>query len=182
MGSGYVFQSCLKTIPLTRGQVTIVDDDVFDEYVQRRVRWCANKKGNRWYAVRFGEGKMLFLHRRIAQAGSGQVVDHINGDTLDNRRSNLRLCEGWQNAHNCGKRKNGASPYKGIKPGYRKDRETWKAEIQVRGQRHYLGEHDTPEEAARAYDVAALRLVGPFAGLNFPAHGLELREAAPQGL
>lgn len=103
------------------------------------------------------------MHRLLMDAGKGQQIDHANGDGLDNRRANLRFCTSSQN--NWNSKPKGNSPYKGIS---QRASGKWYAMI-CRDRKHYwLGMHDTPEEAARAYDEAAKRLHGEFARLNFP--------------
>ena len=99
----------------------------------------------------------------LVGAGRGQTVDHINGDRLDNRRANLRLCDRAQSTWNRGPR--GGRKFKGVTmlPSGR-----WQSYITARGCQQYLGLFNTAEEAAAAYDDAARRLHGEFARLNFP--------------
>ncbi len=115
---------------------------------------CANK-GN-YYAMRVvttnKKRKSLKLHREISKCPSGMVVDHINGDTLDNRRENLRIVTHQENMSNQTKRK-GSSQYRGVT--FKKDRQRWVAQIQVNGMRTYLGAFETEEEAAKAFLTAA---------------------------
>jgi hypothetical protein len=109
------------------------------------------------------------MHRLIVRAPPGMTVDHKNRDPLDNRRANLRLCDGTQNNAN-GAPGRGVSKYRGIsrRPCHARP---WRAEIQVRGKRYYLGSFATEVEAAAAYDVAAVMFFGPFAHLNLQGHG-----------
>lgn len=106
------------------------------------------------------------MHRFIAQPGRGLVVDHINGDPLDNRRSNLRVCTQGENARNRRKYRPTASIYKGVCKNASR-RNPWVAIITIRRLVIKLGVFETEESAARAYDAAALCLHGPFARLNF---------------
>lgn len=105
----------------------------------------------------------LRLHRLILDAPEGMVVDHINGDTLDNRRSNLRVCTQAQNLLNRKMHCNNRSGYKGVyhDPGCRL--RPWRAEIRSNRKRVRLGLFETPEEAHAAYVKAAHRLHGEFA-------------------
>jgi hypothetical protein len=98
----------------------------------------------------------------LLSAPPGVDVDHINRNGLDNRKTNLRLCEGWQNALNKSVRRDNRSGYKGVSRYYCK----WKATVAVSGKHFYLGLFDTPKEAADAYDKAATELHGRFACLN----------------
>jgi hypothetical protein len=95
-------------------------------------------------------------------------VDHIDGDGLNNRLENLRLATTTNNNRNQRKRtgRTYSSQYKGV--SYRQDRDTWLAAIGVDYKRVKLGTYPTEEEAAKAYDVAALQFFGEFARLNFP--------------
>ena len=107
------------------------------------------------------------IHRLLLGATNPKMqVDHINGNKLDNRKENLRLATNQQNQHNVGKRKNNTSGYKGVS-WYRK-RKKWKAAIKHNKKSIHLGYYDTPEEASRAYDKAAVEFFGEFAHLNFP--------------
>jgi len=159
-----------KTIPLTRGKVAIVDDEDYEWLNQWK--WCCS---DRMYAVR---GKIhgdklshLSMHRVILSAKEGDITDHINRDKLDNRRSNLRLCTPAESARNQNLRKDNKSGYKGVH--WHPVDKKWCAKICVHGKRTFLGNYDQVEDAARAYDQAAIELHGEFARLNFPEKGLE---------
>jgi hypothetical protein len=94
------------------------------------------------------------------------VCDHINRHGLDNRKKNLRNCTKGENNLNQGGERNSASKYKGVY--WKKDTKKWAACIKKGGKRKHLGYFDDEAEAAKAYDDAARRLHGQFAGLNFP--------------
>ncbi len=120
-------------------------------------------------------GLKLLAHRVCYAIAHGrwpsQFIDHINGDRSDNRIFNLRECSRLQN--NCNSRSFGKCGFKGVST----DKGRWRARIGVSGRKmRFLGLHDTPEAAARAYDRAARELWGDFAKLNFPD------EALPQSL
>jgi len=105
------------------------------------------------------------MHRVILDAPMNMLVDHINGNGLDNRRENLRICTNTENLRNRGKDRDNTSGYKGvvIKKGEKK----FRAQIRVNQKTIHLGSFSTPEEAARAYDDAAREYFGEFAWTNF---------------
>lgn len=156
----------MKTIPLTRGLCAIVDDEDY-EWLTMMGKWHVGS--NRcFYAVRWesrarnnGKQKKIFMHRIILPSPTG--VDHINGDGLDNRRSNLRVATAWENSLNRRKSSKATkSKYVGIGPHGRK----WRADIVFHGKRKYLGLFKTDIEAAQAYNQMARILFGEFARLN----------------
>lgn len=109
------------------------------------------------------------LHRLIMNCPKGMVVDHINGNTLDNRKQNLRICTKLQNQYNQKKHKgNRHSQYKGVT--FRKELKSkpWEAFIYKEAKHKRLGYFRTELEAAKAYDIAAKQAYGDFAKLNFP--------------
>lgn len=107
-----------------------------------------------------GKKSAVLMHRLIAGAKPGQIVDHANGDRLDNRRANLRICTHAENMRNSRGKRDGL---KGVTPRARK----FLAGICVAGRTIRLGSFATAAEAALAYDAAALRHFGEFARLNF---------------
>lgn len=126
--------------------------------------------GHRWsllpslYAVTRGKKSPLYMHRVILSAG--EMGDHISGDTLDNRRSNLRPCSPAENRRNSRVNRSSRTGFKGVTicPSGR-----FAARIRIARKDIWLGRFDSKEEAARAYDAAAVRLFGAFARPNFPS-------------
>jgi HNH endonuclease/AP2 domain len=119
-------------------------------------------------------GKSVYVHGRIMNVQPGEFVDHLDHNTLDCRRDNLRVCSKSQNAMNMKKRRGCSSIYKGV--SFEKKCGAWSANITLDYQQRYLGIFATEIEAAHAYDLAALELFGEFASLNYPAS--PIREAA----
>lgn len=153
-----------KEIQLTQGQVAIVDDWWFDELNQYNWQAVWNLGTKSYYARRNSlDHKTIIMHRVIAGAKRGEVCDHSNHNTLDNREENLRVCTSSQNNMNRGKKLGTSSEYKGVTP----HGSGWRARIKISRMNHYLGTYKNPEDAAKAYDEAAKRLHGEFATLNF---------------
>jgi hypothetical protein len=106
----------------------------------------------------------IFMHRVIMNVPNGIEIDHVNGDGLDNRKINLRLCSRGQNNKNVSKRIDNRSGFKGVK--WHKQFKKWHARIKNNGKRYSLGLYETKTEAAIAYNKAASTLHGDFARLN----------------
>jgi len=109
---------------------------------------------------------MLLMHRAIMQPPKGMVVDHIDGNGLDQRRANLRVGTQRRNSHNRRPSRWTSSRFKGVY--FCKATRKWVATIGYEGKAIYLGSFDDEAEAARAYDRKARELFGAYAYLNFP--------------
>lgn len=132
--------------------------------------------GKKWYTTtsiykRIEGGyyyKRTSMHRMIMglESGDKREVDHINGDGLDNRKENLRICTKAQNAWNQGPRsgKKYRTGYKGIT--FDKSKNRWMALIQKNRKNYYIGSYQNPCEAALAYNKKATELFGEYAYLN----------------
>lgn len=152
----------IRRIALGHGRFAVVD--VADYEWLSKYKWCASNKQGTIYAMRrTKKGKTVYMHREITRAPKGTVVDHIDHNTMNNRRCNVRVCTDRQNQANKGPH-GGASGYVGVYP---RDG-NYEAGITWRGKHYYLGRFDDPVEAAKARDRKAYELHGPYAYLNFP--------------
>lgn len=154
-----------KEILLTRGYFTTVDDEDFE--AMNSLKWYASVKprGRVVAERRIKDHRSISLHRLLMNPSPENVIDHINGNALDNRRCNLRECSKRQNAFNQRKHSDNTSGYKGVS---KISSGKWRAEIGVSYKRIYIGCFETPELAAQAYDIRAQEMYGEYANLNFP--------------
>lgn len=156
----------MKEITLSRGMVAIVDDADFDWLNQWK--WYARPNGKTVYAVRevdAGDKKqrLVHMHREIANTPEGMITDHADRNGLHNWRGNLRIVDDARNARNKGVASNNRSGYKGVRyhsGGY------WQARITVGRKSSHIGLFRSAENAAIAYNIAALEHHGEFACLN----------------
>lgn len=159
-----------KEIPLSQQgkykglYVVLVDDWDFDAV--NAYRWCVMRAGNTRYAIRFeivnGKQVTVLMHRAIIAPGDDLSIDHINGNGLDNRRSNLRACTHADNLHNNRKSKAGGR-FKGV---VKIQSGRYSARIGYKGKTVCLGTFALEIDAALAYNAAAERLYGEFARPN----------------
>lgn len=161
----------MKKIKLTRNKITLVDDSDFE--FLKQWKWMAHNRNGKLYAARGGYERLEFkkyrnytisMHRVIMNAAKGQEVDHINGDSLDNRRENLRLADRFGNNQNAHLRKDNTSGYKGV--AFYKAGNKWIAYIGTGKKLRHLGYFLTAKEAAKAYNQKAKELFGEFAKEN----------------
>ncbi|MGE5295665.1 MAG: AP2/ERF family transcription factor, partial [Solirubrobacterales bacterium] len=151
----------VKRIPLGDGLFALVDAADYKEISKHR--WYATYRGRNVYATCFVNRKPVYMHRMIMRPRRGYIVDHKDGNGLNNCRDNLRVCTRRQNQANRRSR-HGTSQFVGV---YR-HKNGWVAEITSHGRFYYLGYFSDEVEAAKARDRKAWELHGEFAYLNFP--------------
>lgn len=156
----------LAFVPLSGGQWATIDATDADR-VRGRVWFTSRSSGGIVYAA--SNNPKTRMHRLILGAKPGQVVDHANGNGLDNRRCNIRICTASQNSMNMRKPSHGkTTAFKGVCLISDRAKKKYRASIKNAGKARHIGYFATAEEAARAYDAAALQHFGEFARLNFP--------------
>ena len=159
-----------KEIPLTNGQVTTVDDEFYDMLVAAGP-WSFDPDGYPMTSVKEADGRSTT--RRMHQVImcdvleiECQTIDHRNRDGLDNQLHNLRPATRSQNQFNAGRRRDNTSGFKGVHRTSQSTCRPWVARIRVNGREIHIGYFPTPQEAADAYDEAALKYHGEFACTN----------------
>jgi hypothetical protein len=153
----------IARIVLPSGHVVLFDE--IDRSLVEAHHWCADVAKHTVYARSGGQGrKTIRMHRLILAAPEGVLVDHINGNGLDNRRANLRLASRTQNGANARLSQRNTSGFKGVT--WRTDLNRWQAYIKIGKKREHLGYFITAEAAAAAYDRRAGQVWGEFATLN----------------
>ena len=154
----------MKRIPLTQEKFTLVDDEDYEEI--KKYKWwlvsagyAGRKIGNR------KNRKPLYLHRYILKAPKGTVVDHLNGNKLDNQKSNIRICTQSHNLQNKKITKNSTSKYRGV--SWSEYHKKWHSRICFKQKKTHVGYFDNEKIAAAEYDRVALKIYGENAYFNF---------------
>jgi hypothetical protein len=145
-------------ITLTKGYVAVID--AADVPLVEGRNWFAWVCGQTVYARRSDGRVGILMHRVLLNAPTDRLVDHGDGDGLNNRRKNLRLASNQQNTFNGRKRAGNTSGAKGVH--WRKDVGRWQAQIAINGKKIGLGSYDAIEDAAAAYAKASAELHGEF--------------------
>lgn len=151
-----------KNLKLSNGGYTIIDN--IDYELVKNYKWYKIKKRNTWYARTCIQKKCVYIHRLIMNHPEGMMIDHLDGNALNNRRNNLRICTVGQNNRNTRKRKGGTSKYKGV--SWCKEKMKWVAHIKVNYKSKNMGCFNNEIEAAEAYNKAALLHFGDYAYIN----------------
>lgn len=149
-------------VPLTNGKFAIIDAS--DADAVGRFNWSAKPDRDSFYAATMvhdgGRRKVLRLHRFL-MPGVSEIVDHMDGDKLNCRRSNLRPATIQQNNWNVRRPRHNKSGFKGV--SFHRATQKWRATIGVSGIKISLGLHHSKESAHRAYQAAARKYFGEFA-------------------
>lgn len=163
----------MKIIPLTQGQVALVDNEDFE--VLNKFKWHVRKGQRTLYAVRLVHNpspsgprqKVLRMHRIILGLTNPKTEgEHRDGNGLNNRRNNLRVATRAQNCRAFQTNRHGkTSKFRGV--SWNRPNKKWSAQIKANRKITYLGLFKDEREAARAYDSEATRLFGEFAAPNF---------------
>lgn len=140
---------------------TIYLDEEDKHYLEER-SFSIHKLKNTQYL--YNSNKNIRLHRLIMNCPNGKQIDHINGNGLDNRKENLRICSQSENHQNRSKWGNTSSQYKGVH--WHKIVKKWVAQIMINGKRKHLGYFDREREAAKAYNYMAIKHFGEYARIN----------------
>lgn len=130
-----------KQISLSQGQFAIVDDEDYEAV--SCYKWQAKRDKHTWYAVRTYNFKKIQMHAQIMRTPVGRKTDHADGNGLNNRRENLRVCDSNQNGANRRLNSTSVSGFKGV--SFDKDRGKWSARIKVNGKEMHLKQCATPE-------------------------------------
>lgn len=153
----------IRHIPLTQGQVAIVDAADYEWLMQWK--WAARRDGRTFYALRHSDDNhrvIIKMHAQILPPKPGFQADHINRNGIDNRRVNLRYATFSQQGIN----RRSHKQFKGVRRS--SGAKTYQARLVINGRLTSVGTAATPEDAARLYDAAAQLHYGEFAYLNFP--------------
>lgn len=155
----------MRNLPLTKGFSAVVDDEDFA--FLSRWKWTAFFSGSKPYAARRERGRLVLMHRVVNGTPDGMLTDHIDGDTLNNRRGNLRNATASQNMMNKVGKRGGSSRFKGVWfDRHQSGSKRWRAAIILNGAKRYLGRFPTEEEAGAAYASAASEQFGEFANIS----------------
>lgn len=139
----------MHKIKLTKGKYALVDKADYDWLNQWKWQF-----GSRQYAVKSnGKGRLIYMHRLIMNTPEGMDTDHINRNSLDNRRSNLRICTRSENCRNRGLQPNNTSGVTGV--SWNKRQNKWIAYINKQGKRIHLGYYATKKQAVAVRSIHA---------------------------
>jgi len=153
----------MRKIKITKNRYALVDDEDYE--ILSKMKWHCHGKNGYFYASTYIDRKSILMHQFIVNPKNGYSVDHKNGNGLDNTKINLRVCSHGENMRNRKINRNNTSGYKGVwrnKSFLKK----YTSEICINGRKMHLGVFESLEEAAMAYDAAAIKYFGEFARTN----------------
>jgi len=162
----------VRRIQLPHGLFALIDSEDYQRISKHR--WCCLKKGDgtpravkRTAYIKEGQKQEgVYLHREIMNPPPDMCIDHIDGDALNNRKSNLRVCSHSENAANINNGPKSKSGYYGVY--WHKGKQQWRASIMHNYKNIHIGYFVDAEQAAAERDIMACELFGEFATLNFP--------------
>jgi hypothetical protein len=150
-------------LPLSKNKYALVDDEDYPKVSKHK--WFVIQRGKSEHACRTvienGNKRTEYLHRALLNPNSNEVVDHINGNGLDNQKANLRLCTKQQNSWNSDKNTKNVSGYKGV--SFEKTTGKWRVRIRKDGKSYSYGLYEQAEEASKVYLEKAQELFGQYA-------------------
>lgn len=150
----------MKLIALTQGKFAQVDDEDFE--IINKYKWCAARMKDIWYTIRSDD--YISMHRFIMNARKGKIINHKDGNGLNNQRNNLRFCNAYQRSAARRSAKGSSSIYLGV--SWDKQRDRWKVRINSGNNKINIGYFKTEENAAIAYNIYAEKYHGEFARFN----------------
>lgn len=146
-------------------EFTLVDEDDFKKY--GHLKWCLSSKGyvtRKQWNKKIKVDEEIRMHRVILSAKKGTIVDHVNRNKLDNRKSNLRLVSEHQSKWNVGIGSRNKTGFKGV--SFEKSRGVYRASIMLKGKQNFIGRFPCKIQAAKEYNKFAKKLFGKYAVLN----------------
>lgn len=154
----------MREIKLSQNKFAIVDDEDYGEL--SKYKWYFTKDGRAVRSVKSNHNTWtpMYMHIQIVGKIEGLVIDHINGNPLDNRRNNLRHVTKTQNAQNSKSHKNTSSKYKGV--SWNKEKKRWLSTICISKKRYILGYYKSELDAAYVYNVWAESFFGEYVKIN----------------
>jgi len=162
------YNKTMKKISLTQGKIALINDEDF--LMVHGFKWHAIECGRTYYAARQGprqkgkKRKTFLMHRVLMNASKNQMIDHADGDGLNNQKNNLRFCTFAENMRNSKRRIKNISGYKGV--SFYEKIKKWSAKITVNYKLIYLGCYKSKHLAGVVYNIAALKYHGQFAKIN----------------
>lgn len=158
----------MKAIYLKNGMFALVDNDDYERI--NAYNWIYLNKGDGYARRSYQNGGRqitVLMHRTVMNLDDDQHIDHVNGNTLDNRKINLRICDRSQNMANRKMHKNNKSGFKGVYQHHMKNgSKAFEAKIQFRKKSKSIGYFKTAKEASDAYDNESKKLHGEFSRPN----------------